>query len=677
MRNNPNRLGAQSAHPLQGSAIDRGRPLQFRLDGRLISGFVGDTVLSAVLASGIGSAGKRGGVPLALSARHAPTITFATLLRDPQRALPMERTPATEGAEYLTLGRRQKSGGLTRLLWLGSESLGLDLNQADPLPRPWLGMQGEPGPQTDLVVVGGGVAGMAAALAAARHGLRVVLIEATPRLGGNARLFGTQEGEETPDHNIARLIESIGKADAITVLTGAEVFGLRPGVVRLHQVEMRDDAPAGRVIDIRAPRIVLATGALERLPVFPGNRLPGVVGTLEAFELAHHYGVWAGRSALFATSSSPAYRLAMLAEDAGITVPRIIDSRPRPQSRFIEFSKAYGITLAPGTIAASAAPAPKGQGLMARPQLAMDGFSRPEPSLMVDRLITCGGWQPDLTLWHMAGGESGWNATYARLEPLSGPPGIVLAGSAAGWFTSRACLASGDDAVDALLGRDRHPVDDLLIDPLYETPDGAAPIGDLPEDGGQPAFLDSGRHYLERPRPVRSRWPGWLPFAPRPTGWSLADTPQPLAIADIAAGVQLGAIPAASAGIVAQERVAMVGIEGNGGEPRRSTTPLPLPPPYLVGRYQGAELWVVVPDEKRVLEPGTLIHANPDATDPLRAIGVVVRSINGAAVALVTGTKGQSASAREPGRATGIRLLAPYRDGMDLAAALGGGAGAP
>lgn len=678
MKNNPNRLGTQNEHLLQGSAIDRSHPLQFRLNGRVISGFAGDTVLSAVLASGIDTVGRRGGMPLALSARHAPAISFAALIRDPQRALPMERTPATDGAEYLTLGRRQRRSALSRLFQRGTQSLGLDLDQPDPMPRPWLSMPGEAGPETDLVVVGGGVAGMAAALAAARRGLRVVLVEAAPRLGGHARLFGTQEGEETPDHNIARLVGDIGKADAITVLTAAEAFGLRPGVVRLHQVEMQDGTPTGRVIDIRAPHIILATGALELLPVFPGNRLPGVAGSLDAFELAHHYGVWAGGSALLATSSSPAYRLAMLARDAGIAVPRIIDSRPRPQSRFIEFSKAYGITLASGTIAASAVPAPKGRGLMLRPRLAMDGFSQPEPVLMVDRVIACGGWQPDLTLWHMAGGESGWNAAHARLEPGNGPPGIALAGSAAGWFTRRACLASGDDAVDTLLGRPRHPVDDPLIDPLYETPDGPAPVGDLAEEDGPPAYLDAGQHHLERPRPVQSRWPGWLPFAPRPAGWSLADTPQPLAIAEIVAGVQLGAIPAASAGIVAQERVAMIGIGGGDeGGVARATGPLPLPPSYLNGRYAGAELWVVAPDEKRLLEPGTLIHANPDTTDPLRAIGVVVRSINGAAVALVSGQQGQVASAREPGRAIGIRLLAPYREGMDLAAALSGGAGAP
>src|SRR5690606_6676948 len=112
------------------------------------------------------------------------------------------------------------------------------------------------------------------------------------------------------------------------------------------------------------------------------------------------YGIWPGRSTLFATVSSPAYRLAMQASDAGISVPRIIDSRLRPQSRFLEFSKAYGITLASGTIVTDvAATAP---GLLVSLQLSMDGYHRDEPAMVVDRLVACGGWQPDLTLWHMA-----------------------------------------------------------------------------------------------------------------------------------------------------------------------------------------------------------------------------------------------------------------------------------
>jgi len=662
MKGQPHRLGAGQPHHLHGTAIDRSRPLQFRLDGRPISGFAGDTVLSAVLASGVDTLGRRQGASMALTARHAPTISFTALANDHQRTLPMERTPATDGADYVTTSRRRAGNLLAR--WMGrGRSLGMDLDQPDALARPWLGSPAEPGPEADLVVIGGGVAGLAAALAAGKRGLRVVLAEAAPALGGRSRFFGTQEGEETPDQAIARLTQAVDKSDAVTVLPGTLAFALRPGVVRLHQVDMLEGTPTGRVIDIHAPHIVLATGALERLPVFPGNRLPGVSGAMEAFELAYAYGVWPGASTLLATSSSPAYRLAMLGSDAGITVPRIIDSRARPQSRFIEFSKAYGITQAAGTIVAAATPASKGNGLTVSPQLAMEGYVRAEPAIEVDRLVVCGGWQPDLTLWHMAGGESGWHQGRSRLEPHGGPPGIALAGSAAGWLSLSACVASGRDAVDALLGRQRRAVEEHLIDPIYETPDDPAPIGDRPDEGAPPAYLDGGLRYIERPRLRASRWPGWLPFAPQPPGWSLADTPQPLGIADIAAGVQLDAIPAASAGIVAQERVAMVAID-NGNEAQDRTAPAPpLPPPYLAGRYPGAALWLVAPHDSRRLDVGALIFANADETDPLRAIGVIVRSVDDGAVALVSGSAGQTASVREPGRAVGIRLVEPYRRG--------------
>lgn len=673
MTANRHRLPTHKPHPLEGRAIDRSRPLQFRLDGRLIEGFAGDTVLSAALAAGITTAGTRGGRPLALSLRHAPAIAPAVLAHDPQQALPMERTPATDGADYVTIARRQKRSALARLLRRGADTLGLDLDRSNALAQPWLGMVGEPGPQADLIVVGGGVAGMSAALAGARSGLRVLLVEAAPQLGGASLLFGRQEGEDRPEDEIARLAGAIARTDAITVLNNAEVFGLRGGTVRLHQVQLRDGLPIGRVIDVSARHIVLATGAIERLPVFPGNRLPGVVGALEAFHLALHYGVWPGGNTLFATSSSPAYRLAMQAKDAGIGVPRIIDTRPRPQSRFLEFSKAYGITLTSGTIITAVAPS--AQGLVVSPQLAMDGYRRDEDPMVVDRLVACGGWQPDLALWHMAGGASAWNAATARLEPGAGPAGVALAGSAAGWLTRQACLASGEDAVDALLDQPRQMIEDRLVDPLYETPDGPAPIGAQPERDGQAAFLDGGRHYLERPRPAQSRLPSWLPLAPRPATWSLADTPQPLAIADIAAGVQLGAIPPASAGIVAQERVAMVILDR--ARPQAQPIPAgPLPPAYLAGRYRGASLWIVAPEEKRLLEPGALIHANADQSDPHKAIGVVTRVIAGTAIAWVNGAAGQAACVIEPGRAITINLVAPYREGMNLTAAGGSGAGA-
>jgi sarcosine oxidase subunit alpha len=659
MKDQPNRLDTTTPHKFAGCAIDRTRPLQFRLNGRVVHGFVGDTVLSAALASGLDAAGQRYGAEIALSTRHAPGITPAAGSSDPQNALPMERTLATQGADYSTVGHRLELNLLNRLLRRRGRSLQVDLARSETLLRPWLSGTGQPGPDADLVIVGAGVAGLSAAVAGAKRGLKVVIVEATPQLGGKARLFGTLEGEPSPDDMIAGLSAAVRGHESITVLTCAEAYALRPGIVRLHQVEQSDGALQSRILDLRARFIVLATGSLERLPVFPGNRLPGVSGVQEAFELAELYGVWPGKSAGVATSSSPAYRLAMFVSDAGISVDRILDARTQPQSRFIEFAKAYGITMAAGTMVAAAAPAQRNKGLLLTSRLALDGLDRAGTGQTVDRLVVCGGWQPDLTLWHMAGGHSTWNAAATRIEPRHGPAGIVLAGSAAGWVSRSACVASGADAVDVLLGRKRRPFEERLVDTLYETPDAGASIGDAPDETSQPAYLDGGWRYVERPRGVASRWPAWLPFAPRPQGWSLADTPQPLDISDIAAGVQLGAIPAASAGIVAQERVGMVVLEHLGAPAARPVPQhdLPLPPPYLAGRYKDAALWVVEPNEARVLDVGALIYANADVAEPLAAIGVVVRIIDGKAVALVAGKEGQLVSVRESGRDTVIRLV--------------------
>ncbi|WP_240232916.1 FAD-dependent oxidoreductase [Devosia lacusdianchii] len=665
----PNRLSADNR--LAGTAIDHQKALQFRLDGRVIEGFAGDTVLSAVLASGIDTAGRRHEAELGLSARHVPAIAPVSLARDPQQALAMERTPALADADYVTLPAASRSGGaadLLRRLRRPKRSLGLDLNRPDAMQRPWFTSSAEAGPENDLIVVGGGLAGLSAALAGAKAGLRVTLVEAWPRLGGHARLFGTLEDEEKPDESINRLVDAVTRSDAISVLTHAEVFAARPGAIRVHVIDTAGGAPAPRVVDLHAPRIVLATGTIERLPVFPGNRLPGIAGTLEAFEMAYLYGVWPGQSALFATVSSPAYRLAMLARDAGVAIPRIIDGRPLPQSRFIEFSKAYGITLAAGTIPASARPAAKGKGLTITPQLAFGGFDRVEDDIGVDRLIVSGGWQPDLTLWHMAGGPSRWNAVSAQLEAQPGPAGIALAGSAAGYVSNRACLASGGYAVDMLLGRKPRDVHEHIIDPIYETPDAPAPVsGDVAEPAA-PAFLDAGRRYIVRPRTKPSRWPAWLPFGPKSAGWSLADTPQPLDIADIAAGVQLGAIPATSAGIVAQERVAMVAIAALSealSKPAVSAPKSFVLPGYLAGRFGGqANLWMIAPTELRVLEVGALMHRNADATDPMAAVGVVAGMVDGAAIALIDrdfAQPEQTASVREQGRAIAVRLVSAYR----------------
>jgi sarcosine oxidase subunit alpha len=662
----PNRLAITTRHQFAGSLIDRSKPLKFRLDGRIIEALAGDSVLSATLAAGIDTVGQRSGWPMALSARFAPPIIATQHLDEPLRALPMARVLVTEGADYRTVANpAQRHGLLTRLL-RPARSLGLKLDGGQSLTQPWLDSPIEAELHYDLVVVGGGVAGMAAALAGHKAGLSVILLEAASVLGGHSRLFGTQDGEETPDQSIERLSSAVAKV-GIAVQLGAEVTALRPGLVRAHIV----DAVEGRAVLIHAPRIVLATGAIERLPVFPGNRLPGVMGALEAFELASRYGVWPGHTALIATASSPAYRLAMLASDAGVAVTRILDTRPQPQSRFIEFAKAYGITMAPGLVPASANAA-KGKGITLASHLSAGRQNTPDAQITADRLIVCGGWQPDLTLWHMAGGHSHWNAQTHRLEPQAGPSGVALAGSAAGYFSRHAAIDSGADAINMLLGRDRKPVREVIIDAIHETPDAPCPISPLTSEAAAPTMLDGGLRLVERPN-TATKARSWRK---KPRLWSLADTPQPLDITAIAAGVQLGAIPADSAGIVAEERVGMVVLGTSAATPSKPVTP-PLVPAFLAGRFgEDAELWLVAPVEARMLEAGSLIHRSSSDNNPQHAVGVILRTTDKGAIALIAKQQKQTLSLRDHGRAIAIRQVAPYVEGMDLAAALGGNASA-
>lgn len=664
MTDQPHRLSPTPPHKFAG-LIDRSRPLTFRLDGRAIAGFAGDSVLSAALAAGIDTVGLRGGWPMALSMRFAPPILPARHAGNAARALPMDRVAATNGASYLTAVDLTQRHRLVGRLLRPTRSLGLKLDGGLSLARPWLDGPADEELHRDLVVVGGGVAGMAAALAGSKAGLSVMLFEASATLGGNSRLFGTQDGEETPDVSIRRLSAAVDEA-GIPVQLNAEVTALRPGLIRVHIV---DPATAeGRIALVHAPRIVLATGAIERLPVFPGNRLPGVAGALEAFELASRYGVWPGRSALIATASSPAYRLAMLASDAGTTVTRILDARAQPQSRFIEFAKAYGITMAPGLVPASAAAARKGLGITLMPHLAIGRQTAPETPLAADRLIVCGGWQPDLTLWHMAGGHSHWNAATNRLEPLEGPGGVALAGSAAGYVSRHAAIASGDDVVDMLLGRDRKPVHEVIVDSIHETPDAPCPIGPASPEATAPAMLDGGLRLVERQASPTTRRKPWRK---KPQLWSLADTTQPLDIAAIAAGVQLGAIPEGGAGIVAEERVGMVVIGAGPLKPRRQSEGPALIPPYLTGRFgNDAELWLVTPLESRMLDTGSLIHRSSQSSDPREAVGVILCPAAAGAIALIAHQPARGLTLRDHGRAINIRLVTRYTEGMDSGGSL-------
>jgi sarcosine oxidase subunit alpha len=593
------RLAADAAHQFGGIELDRSKPLSFRLDGHKISGFAGDTVLSALLAAGIDTFGTFAGTSIGLTPRFAPLIAAKG-----GSALPMERAPAIDGAELTTIGTRR---GLAM-------SHPRSLRQVlDDLPDPpWFRTKPDETRSVDLLVVGGGVTGLAAADAAVEAGHTVLLAERRPWLGGDARYFGAVGDDETPEDLTTRLATLLASNQKATVLTRAEVFALTGGSALLHVIDASGPVPQGRVMAVSAKHVLLATGATQRLPIFPGNRRPAVTTAIDAYHLAKRYGVVRGNTALVATQSNYGYRLALRLHDAGVKIGRIIDVRIHPQSRFVDFAKASGLTLASGQVPLSAtethfvfAPA-VGAGASA--------------AFESDQLIVSGNWQPDLELWMQMGGGVRWSTEHSALVAHDRVEQTALAGSAAGYRSMRACVESGRAAVATLFGKSAESIEDAEPGTHLETPD--APPHIIAVGGDVPAFFDTGRSFAMQPIPKAHA--------------AASHRVHALTLADVAASVELGLIAPADAGGIAEERGAPGGdLQPSGWAPTAPPDKAELPP-YFAHRFGNTprRLHLIV-DAKRQFPVGTLVYSNQSPRDPEHAIGVVIDTAPVGGIALV------------------------------------------
>jgi len=620
MSNQAHRLPADARHGLGGSVLDRSQPLRFRLNGRQIEGFSGDTVLSAALANGIQSAGRHADTPLALDETFAPLV--ATHGGEP---LPMDRTPAIDGAEFTTIGIRRDPiassgvlGALRHLLVGPNRTLNHRYGDVPPSPEPWRTARPEEEILAEFAIIGGGVAGLAAAGAASAASRSAVLIERTPTLGGAIHFFGAVENEDSPDVTLERLMRGLDGKTPVTRLLAAEAFAIDYGTVKVHQVVAEGGRIRSRVLAVTARTVILAPGSLERLPVFAGNRAPGVVAALAAYHRARRYGVWVGKRTIVNTPHSNAYRLALQAADVGISVQRIVDTRINPHSRFVDFAKASGITLASGLVASRADPIRRNEpGLRVGFAVAIEDIARDSQTFETDTLIAAGSWQPDLTLWLSAGGSVGWDAQNNWLAPRGSRENLVLVGSAAGWHSTTAAIGSAEAAVAAALGKAPAPFEDIRIDATFETPDAPTPVAPRRVTG--PAYLDRGISLVTR----RSAAP------------DLTHHPVALSLGDIAAAVQIGAMAPRDAGPVAAERCGISGDIAGGAwtlPAEAAATEIPPVPTYLTGRFGPKPLLCVVTAfDPRHFEPGCLVFERSEVLDPLKAIGVVYAPAPGGA----------------------------------------------
>lgn len=629
MTRQPNRLPPDARHGFGGRALDRSKTLSFRLNGRVYEGFEGDTVLSALLAAGVDGAGFHFGEAISLDERFGPPV-LPVSARDTSAAMPMDRVPVVHQLDLRTIGPWQgyfrPSGLVSRIasaMQRTQSSLGHRLDDPHPFNAPWRRLAPARTIDADTIVVGGGLAGMSAALVAAEAGGRVVLVEQRPMLGGDATFFGPAGDEEAPEAAVARLRERVAATPSITVLLRAEAMELTGTRLRAHQVDLRDGEPEARVVAVSGHRVVLATGTAERLPVFPGNRMPGVAGAVASFHQAEHYGVWRGRRAVFSTPHNYSYRLALLAADAGVTVLRIADSRHSPQSRYIDFCKASGLTLASSLVPRSVESASKrGPALSVAFAVALEEARLEAAAIETDLFVAAGSWQPRLALWLTAGGRCAYDAGRRWIGAEGGVEDVALAGSAAGYRSTKACMLSGERAVIALIkGQPAPQIEDVEPGAIYESRDDATAIAPW-RTGRTAGYLDRGATFTPRPVP-----------AGKDAAAAFGTTQlHSLSLGDVVAAVALDTIPATDAGTIAAERCTGGGeIIDSGWRPAAPSVPGEGDvPAYLRGRYGTRPQKVLIASsDSRFFEVGCLVYPSSDQSDPSSAVGVVIGAAPG------------------------------------------------
>jgi len=607
--------------------VDLHQPIRCHLDGREISGYAGDSVLSAAIANGIDTAGMFRNSPVALDTHSAPPVALKGNERRPDLAMPMALCPAIDGARYVTRGRRMRRsplGQITQVLRGKQNSLDLDLNSGLSAPVLWMQTPAAQALSADIVVIGGGIAGLAASLEAAKHKASVILVDRNPTLGGIAALFGKVEGQMPPAELIADLTRQISDHPSIAVFSGTEVFEIADGTAHAIRTVTENGAPRPERLAISGKHIVMATGTEERLPVFPGNRLPGVMGSGFAWSLAAHYGIWPRENVHLHTLTGAGYRLALLGTDSGQTIKRISDPRYEPQTRFIDYAKAYGFRLSWGREIDNVSFTGRVGARLAIVHRDSERHVVVGDPVLTDGLIISGGWQPALSLWLGAGGTVTWNSRTGQVVATGSCGNVVLAGSVAGFLSAPGCQQSGVAVIDWLLLGNEATIEDPQIDPMFETTDSALTVAPPMTGNMAPAFLSPGPATLCLPEPQTNRL---YKFIASPTPNVISSLPRALSDLDLIGALATGTINEDELEFIARERC----ILPRGLRAQQGKVPSLLPasdpmPTYLIGRFGSNQtLWSLSTGSGRIFDPGCLVFANSDDRSPLSAVGVIVR----------------------------------------------------
>ncbi len=360
----------------------------------------------------------------------------------------------------------------------------------------------------DVLIVGGGVAGLLAARTAGESGARVILLEQTDHWGGRAPVDGGTVDGVPVDKFVEETVRALELMDNVQVrlrCMGAGVYdhGYALGYERLRDHTPDQEGPRHRLWRIRAEQIITATGAIERPLSFAGNDIPGVMLASAVRDYAVNYGVSAGDRTVVVTNNDNAYLTAIALKHAGLDVPAVVDARVLPQdSELMAQAKALGIRVLMGHAIAKVQGTKRVTGV-AICSHAGEGAVLEE--IACDVVAMSGGWSPVVHLWSHCGGKLRWDTEKACFSPdVDNPP----KGADGMGFVTPAGAAAGVMVLDDVLNDAFAAADGVVTSLGRKLPRGTrAPVADRREDAPMlPVWL------MPQGASVKLREKAWLDY---------------------------------------------------------------------------------------------------------------------------------------------------------------------